>query len=86
MLSGSFRVPGLRGLTRTAPYMHDGRFNNLAEVVRFYVEPQPQLLGVPNERPAAGPISEQDIADLVAFLTSLGGEIDVPAEWLRSPH
>src|ERR1043166_181663 len=33
---GLFKVPSLRNLVFTAPYMHDGRFNTLEEVINFY--------------------------------------------------
>ena len=33
---GRFKVPTLRNIALTAPYMHDGRFQNLAEVVNHY--------------------------------------------------
>jgi cytochrome c peroxidase len=33
---GQFRTPSLRGVALTAPYMHDGRFATLAEVIAFY--------------------------------------------------
>lgn len=33
---GKFRTPTLRNVTLTAPYMHDGRFNTLEEVIDFY--------------------------------------------------
>lgn len=36
-LSGSFKVPSLRNVAKTAPYMHDGRFNALEQVIDFYV-------------------------------------------------
>jgi len=41
-LSGSFKVPGLRNVVKTAPYMHDGRFKTLDEVVHFYANPPSQ--------------------------------------------
>ena len=34
--TGSFKIPSIRNLLFTAPYMHDGRFVNLYEVVDFY--------------------------------------------------
>ena len=34
--NGLFKVPSLRNIALTAPYMHDGRFTNLAQVVAFY--------------------------------------------------
>ena len=33
---GKFRTPTLRNIEFTAPYMHDGRFNSLEEVIDFY--------------------------------------------------
>ena len=35
-MDGAFRTPGLRNIALTAPYMHDGRFKTLEEVVEFY--------------------------------------------------
>ncbi|HIF30081.1 MAG TPA: c-type cytochrome [Planctomycetes bacterium] len=43
---GAFKTPTLREIAKTAPYMHDGRFASLAEVIEFYVKgatPNPQL-------------------------------------------
>ena len=34
--NGWFKVPSLRNIAQTAPYMHDGRFQTLEEVVEFY--------------------------------------------------
>lgn len=36
--NGSFKTPTLREISRTAPYMHDGRFGTLEEVVDYYNE------------------------------------------------
>jgi len=36
--NGKFKIPSLRNVGFTAPYMHDGRFNTLEEVVNFYSE------------------------------------------------
>jgi len=33
---GKFKTPTLRDVTKTGPYMHDGRFKTLEEVVDFY--------------------------------------------------
>ena len=33
---GDFKIPSLRNVALTAPYMHDGRFATLEEVIRFY--------------------------------------------------
>lgn len=81
--NGKFKIPTLRNLKYTAPYMHDGRFATLDEVIESY-----------NRGPARSPsldevmladaekrletfghwglnLSEQDKADLKAFLLSL---------------
>jgi cytochrome c peroxidase len=45
-LDGWFKVPSLRNIALTAPYMHDGRFSSLEEVIEFYnegIHPHPQL-------------------------------------------
>jgi cytochrome c peroxidase len=36
---GKFKVPGLRNVIYTAPYMHDGRFKTLEEVIDYYNNP-----------------------------------------------
>lgn len=36
MMHGAYRAPSLRNITLTAPYMHDGRFKTLDEVIDFY--------------------------------------------------
>lgn len=44
--NGKFKVPSLRNIALTAPYMHDGRFQTLEQVVEFYnsgIKPHPQL-------------------------------------------
>jgi cytochrome c peroxidase len=67
---GRFRTPGLRMLTRTAPYMHDGSLATLAEVVEFYREG-----GKANSHLSdrMGPIelTDDEAAQLVAFLEAL---------------
>lgn len=44
--NGEFKIPSLRNAEITAPYMHDGRFNTLEEVVEHYssgIQPNPSL-------------------------------------------
>jgi cytochrome c peroxidase len=72
---GEFRVPGLRQLGSTGPYMHNGQLATLQDVVRHYSEVNPDRLhsdGLPLVRPLA--LSADDQADLVAFLRSLAVE------------
>jgi len=69
---GEFKVPSLRNVALTAPYMHDGRLATLAEVVRHYSDLDLDRLHSDGEailKPLK--LGEQEIADLVAFLESL---------------
>lgn len=68
--NGKFRVPTLRNIELTAPYMHDGRFQTLEEVIDSYARGGH---GVPNEDTNIRPftLSAQDKADLIAFLKTL---------------
>jgi cytochrome c peroxidase len=70
---GEFRVPSLREVARTAPYMHDGALATLADVIRHYSEVDENRLHADGEqllRPLG--LSPGEIADLVAFLQTLG--------------
>ena len=69
---GEFKVPSLRNVARTAPYMHNGSLATLADVVRHYSEVSPDRLhsdGIPLVK-ALG-LSAGESADLVAFLETL---------------
>lgn len=73
--NGKFKSPSLRNLAFTAPYMHDGRFETLDEVINHYSE---GLKNSPTIDPlmkkvAQGGVqlSSQDKADLKAFLLTL---------------
>lgn len=69
---GKFKTPSLRNLVFTAPYMHDGRFETLREVVDFYADDvqfsSPNIDGV-MFKPRV--MNEQEREDLVAFLEAL---------------
>lgn len=69
---GEFKVPSLRNLTLTAPYMHNGSLATLREVVKHYSELDEDRLHADGER-ILKPLhlSEAESADLVAFLESL---------------
>jgi len=74
--AGRFKVPTLRNIEFSAPYMHDGRFNTLEEVVDFYADDvQLQSPGLDNHMLpwVAGQVqlSTEDRSDLVAFLKAL---------------
>ncbi|MEK7949912.1 cytochrome-c peroxidase [Luteolibacter soli] len=79
---GLFKVPSLRNIELTAPYMHDGRFATLEQVVEFYnsgVVNHPNL-SAPLRNPPGGPnggqprrlnLTNAQKAALVAFLKTL---------------
>lgn len=71
---GAFKTPGLRDVSKRAPYMHDGSLATLRDVVEFY-----NRGGVANPRRSSrlrGPLrlSSSDVDALVAFLQALDGE------------
>lgn len=72
---GAYRAPTLRNITLTAPYMHDGRFNTLDEVLEFYntglqysTDASP-LMHHLND--GGTMLTPSQIADLKAFLETL---------------
>ena len=76
---GRFKTPSLRNIAVTAPYMHDGRFATLEQVVDFYaddVHTSSPTLDVHMQPWVKGEVrlSARDRADLVAFLKTLTDE------------
>jgi cytochrome c peroxidase len=74
--AGKFRIPSLRNVAFTAPYMHDGRFKTLEEVIDHYssnindnpnLDPRLRRNGVPMEMQ----IPAEDKAAIIAFLQTL---------------
>jgi len=74
---GTFRIPSLRAVARTAPYFHDGRFNTLEAVVDHYNRGGD---GTPGQDERIGPLSLTDAerAALVAFLRTFDDEAAPP--------
>ena len=77
---GKFRTPSLRELCYTAPYMHNGVFTTLEEVVAFYNagggDPNGSAALTTSKDPLLQPfnLGEQEQAALVAFMQSLCGD------------
>lgn len=95
--NGNFKIPSLRNLSMTAPYMHDGRFETLDEVIDFYNDG-------PKSSPTLDPImiteanrrilqfgrwglglTVQDKADLKAFLLTLTDSTYLKDPLYRAP-
>lgn len=69
---GEFKVPGLRQLSRSAPYMHDGSLATLQDVVRHYSALNEERLHADGERILRPlDLDAGQRADLEAFLRSL---------------
>ena len=73
---GEFKVPSLRNVGRTAPYMHDGSLATLVDVVRHYSEIDENRLHADGERILKPlKLTDAERADLVAFLESLDDRV-----------
>ncbi|MFL9843254.1 cytochrome-c peroxidase [Flavobacterium rhizosphaerae] len=74
---GKFKIPTLRNIVLTSPYMHDGRFSSLVEVIDFYdsgVQDHPNLspaLKDTDGQPRKLHLSQQDKSALMLFLNTL---------------
>ena len=77
--NGKFKVPTLRNVALTPPYMHDGRFQTLEEVIQHYNSEMvmsstidPALIYPLNS--GGLQLSDQDVQDIIAFLHTLSDE------------
>jgi cytochrome c peroxidase len=80
---GMFKTPGLRNIERTAPYMHNGGFKTLEEVVEFYNDGGGRGRGLDvlsqDSKVTKLDLTEQQKKDLVSFMKSLGDLVPPPA-------
>ena len=70
---GAFKTPTLREVTKTAPYMHDGRFATLKDVIAHYNKGGIKNPFLDNQVIPLN-LSDSEINDLIAMLRSLEGE------------
>jgi parallel beta-helix repeat protein len=77
---GAFKVPSLRNVALTAPYMHNGSLATLEDVIDFYADGGGRAHGVENVDPfvLGFDLSTQERSDLVAFLLALTDESNLP--------
>jgi len=79
---GKFKVPGLRNVALTAPYMHNGMFQTLEEVIEFYDAPNQTIPGGFNRDTLLNTplnLSQAEKSDLKAFLEALTDDRFKPA-------
>jgi len=82
-LRGAFKVPTLRNITQSAPYMHSGRYDNLLDTVKFYNDGRGNSVPEGEEMLLHWHISEPDLTDeemqlVVDFLGTLTDESLTP--------
>lgn len=82
-LVGAHKVPSLRGVSRTAPYMHSGQLPTLRDVLAHYdLAPLP-LSGHSDLEPLQ--LTDEETGQLEAFLRALDGPVAVEPRWLDPP-
>ena len=74
----SFKTPTVRNIELTAPYMHNGVFNSLEEVLDFYNDGGGQGLKIAPENQTLPPdklnLTKKEMQDIIAFMKSLTGK------------
>ncbi|MEX2015628.1 MAG: cytochrome c peroxidase, partial [Candidatus Hydrogenedentales bacterium] len=72
---GGFKVPTLRNVALTAPYMHNGAFETLEEVIQFYADGAGRVEANPvpgiDDKIHKFPMTDWEVTDLAAFLRAL---------------
>jgi cytochrome c peroxidase len=71
---GKFKTPGLRNIAVTAPYMHNGMFKTLEEVVEYYDHPEKFVsnsINIDNALKNPLNLTQKEKKDLVNFLKTL---------------
>ena len=81
---GKFRVPTLRNISLTAPYMHDGRFETLEEVIEHYDSGGKPSPNSDIELLVLG-LTEQQKVNLKLFLLTLVDTSYLENEYIRNP-
>ena len=75
---GAFKTPSLRSVALTAPYMHQGGFKTLEEVMEFYNKGGESVAGK-DALMSALKLTDQEKKDLAEFMKSLSGDLNVTA-------
>lgn len=84
---GKFKVPSIRNLGFSAPYMHDGRFKTLKEVLDFYDNPNASLnVDSKIEQHLGGAnLNEAEKEAIIAFLNTLNDSSFISSSKLSNP-
>jgi cytochrome c peroxidase len=82
-LIGAHKTPSLRNVALTAPYMHAGQMNSLADIIDQYNRAPLAMVGHNEAKPLS--LSRKERKQLEAFLHTLDGPISTSPEWLQAP-
>ncbi len=101
-LNFAFKVPTLRNISQTAPYMHNGSFDNLQQVLHFYTRAKSQYsdTDVESKRDTSTlskqsvthldieplALASEQLIQLEAFLNTLTSPINLDDTWLKKPN
>lgn len=66
-----FKIPTLRNISYTYPYMHDGRYESLEEVIEFYTNKKNKNASFQNKTLKSINLQKEDISKLILFLNTL---------------
>lgn len=80
-----FKIPTLRNIELTAPYMHDGRFNTLEEVMDHYAHDAVETDWGSFVPPGGFGFSDQEKSDLIAFLKTFTDKTFITEEKFSDP-
>lgn len=85
----SFKTPTIRNAALTAPYMHNGAYTTLEQVVEFYDRGGGRGIGIPLEYQTLAAdrlnFSKQDYADLIAFMKAMTDTVGTGQRPTRLP-
>ena len=86
---GKFKIPSLRNLLFTAPYMHDGRFKTLEEVLDFYSEGVKNSITVDSKMGMAHQggvkLNELEKKQIISFLKTLSDSVFISKPEFSNP-
>ncbi len=91
--NGLYKIPRLKNISKTAPYMHDGRFKTLDEVLEHYshnIKDNPNLTSnlkvfSSGPKPKQFKFTDQNKIDLIAFLKTLDDQVMITDVKFSSP-
>jgi cytochrome c peroxidase len=87
--NGKFMIPSLRNIALTAPYMHDGRFKTLEEVMEFYTSGVHMSANIDSKMGLAYQkgvkLSDKEKKEIIAFLKTLTDSVFINKKEFSNP-